>query len=82
MMAAPVAVIIGAPLSEALLTLDGTRGLKGWQWLFLVEGLPAIVLGLLTLEVMSDSPAGWRPTTGGSGHISRDPDVPASSGCR
>jgi MFS transporter, ACS family, tartrate transporter len=61
MMAAPVAVIIGAPLSEALLKLDGTLGLKGWQWLFLVEGLPAIFLGLLTLEVMTDRPdqAGW-----------------------
>jgi MFS transporter, ACS family, tartrate transporter len=56
MMAAPVAVIVGAPLSEALLNLDGTLGLKGWQWLFLVEGLPAIVLGLLTLEVMTDRP--------------------------
>ena len=56
MMAAPVAVIIGAPLSEALLTLDGTLGLKGWQWLFLIEGLPAVVLGLLTLHVMTDGP--------------------------
>jgi ACS family tartrate transporter-like MFS transporter len=56
MMAAPVAVIVGAPLSEALLALDGALGLKGWQWLFLVEGLPAVVLGLLTLEVMTDTP--------------------------
>jgi ACS family tartrate transporter-like MFS transporter len=61
MMAAPVAVIVGAPLSEALLRLDGTLGLKGWQWLFLVEGLPAVILGLLTLEVMTDRPerAAW-----------------------
>jgi MFS transporter, ACS family, tartrate transporter len=56
MMAAPVAVIVGAPLSEALLGLNGTLGLKGWQWLFLIEGLPAAILGLLTLEVMTDGP--------------------------
>ena len=56
MMAAPVAVIIGAPLSEALLKLDGALGLKGWQWLFLVEGLPSVVLGLLSLRVLTDRP--------------------------
>lgn len=61
MMAAPVAVIVGAPLSEALLTLDGRLGLHGWQWLFLVEGLPAVVLGLLALDVLTDRPeqAAW-----------------------
>jgi ACS family tartrate transporter-like MFS transporter len=56
MMAAPVAVIVGAPVSEALLTLDGVLGLQGWQWLFLVEGFPAVVLGLLSLEVLTDRP--------------------------
>jgi MFS transporter, ACS family, tartrate transporter len=63
MMAAPVAVIVGAPLSDALLRLDGLLGLKGWQWLFLIEGLPAVVLGLLTLRVMTDRPehADWLP---------------------
>lgn len=61
MMAAPVAVIIGAPLSELLLGLDGALGLQGWQWLFLIEGLPAVILGLLTLEVLTDGPdqAAW-----------------------
>ena len=47
MMAAPVSIIIGAPLSEALLGLHGAYGLKGWQWLFLLEGLPAVILGVL-----------------------------------
>ena len=64
MMAAPVAVIVGAPISEALLRLDGRLGLKGWQWLFLVEGLPAVVLGLITLKVLTDRPeqATWLAT--------------------
>jgi MFS family permease len=61
MMAAPVAVIVGAPLSEALLKLDGALGLKGWQWLFLVEGLPSVALGMLSLRVLTDRPetASW-----------------------
>ena len=63
MMAAPVAVIVGAPVSEGLLKLDGVLGLRGWQWLFLIEGLPAVVLGLLALRVLTDRPevAAWLP---------------------
>lgn len=56
MMASPVSVIIGAPLSQALLRLDGLAGLRGWQWLFLVEGLPAVIFGLLALRVLTDRP--------------------------
>jgi ACS family tartrate transporter-like MFS transporter len=56
MMASPVAVIVGAPISQALLTLDGVLGLRGWQWLFLVEGFPAVVLGVLALYVLTDRP--------------------------
>jgi MFS transporter, ACS family, tartrate transporter len=61
MMAAPVAVIVGAPVSEALLRLDGWLGLDGWQWLFLIEGLPAVILGVLALFVLTDRPevASW-----------------------
>jgi ACS family tartrate transporter-like MFS transporter len=63
MMAAPVSVIVGAPVSEALLAMDGIGGLRGWQWLFLLEGLPAVVLGLLALKVLTDRPehAEWLP---------------------
>lgn len=63
MMAAPVAIIVGAPVSEALLKLDGRLGLHGWQWLFLIEGLPAVVLGVLALRVLTDRPeqATWLP---------------------
>jgi ACS family tartrate transporter-like MFS transporter len=56
MTAAPVSMMIGAPLSEALLKLDGRLGLHGWQWLFLVEGLPAVVLGLVALVYLTDRP--------------------------
>jgi ACS family tartrate transporter-like MFS transporter len=61
MTAAPVTMVIGAPVSEALLGLDGRLGLHGWQWLFLVEGLPAVVLGLLALRFLTDRPedADW-----------------------
>jgi ACS family tartrate transporter-like MFS transporter len=56
MTAAPVAVLVGAPLSESLLALDGWLGLAGWQWLFLVEGFPAVVLGLIALVFLTDRP--------------------------
>jgi MFS transporter, ACS family, tartrate transporter len=56
MTAAPVAVLIGAPVSEALLALDGTLGLRGWQWLFVVEGLPAVILGVIALGFLTDRP--------------------------
>jgi ACS family tartrate transporter-like MFS transporter len=56
MTAAPVAVLIGAPLSESLLTLDGRLGLTGWQWLFLVEGFPAVLLGIVALMFLTDRP--------------------------
>lgn len=56
MMAAPVAILVGAPLSEALLQLDGWLGLAGWKWVFLVEGLPAVVLGVIALFVLTDKP--------------------------
>jgi ACS family tartrate transporter-like MFS transporter len=56
MTAAPVAVLIGSPVSAALLALDGRLGLAGWQWLFLIEGLPAVVLGIVALWYLTDRP--------------------------
>jgi MFS family permease len=58
--AIPISGIIGSPLSGALLMLDGLGGLEGWQWLFLVEALPAILLAPLVLRVLSDGPADAR----------------------
>src|SRR5437016_2702289 len=51
-MASMAAGIVGAPLSGALLSLRGVLGLDGWQWLFVVEGVPAVVLGLVALAFL------------------------------
>lgn len=57
--AVPVATVAGAPLSAFLLGfMDGVAGLRGWQWLFIVEALPAIALGLATPFVLTDRPEG------------------------
>jgi ACS family tartrate transporter-like MFS transporter len=56
MVAIPVSTVIGAPLSGLLLELDGWHGLQGWQWLFLLEGLPAVVLGFVVLGYLTDKP--------------------------
>ncbi|WP_018259971.1 MFS transporter [Methylobacterium sp. WSM2598] len=56
LVAIPLSSVIGGPLSVALLQLDGLLGWKGWQWLFLVEGLPACIMGVLTLILLRDSP--------------------------
>jgi len=56
MTAVPVTGLIGGPLSGALLELDGIYGLAGWQWLFLVEGLPAVVLGASVIFYLYDRP--------------------------
>lgn len=61
MMAMPLSGVIGGPLSGALLSLHGAGGLAGWQWLFLLEGAPAIFLGALVWFFLTDVPqdAGW-----------------------
>src|SRR5215471_18204240 len=62
MTAVLVSGVIGSPISGALLSLTGF-GLAGWQWLFLLEGLPAIVLGFVVLSLLPDEPADaqWMP---------------------
>jgi ACS family tartrate transporter-like MFS transporter len=61
--ASMAAGIVGAPLSGVLLSMRGVAGLDGWQWLFLVEGIPAIVLGFVALRYLTDTPneAKWLP---------------------
>jgi MFS transporter, ACS family, tartrate transporter len=56
MTAVPVTGLIGGPLSGALLGLDGVYGLKGWQWLFFMEGLPAVLLGSSVFFFLADRP--------------------------
>ncbi len=61
MTATAMAGVIGAPLSSALLRFDGVWGLRGWQWLFLIEGLPAILLAPVVLKYLTERPseAAW-----------------------
>ena len=61
MAAVPLATVVGGPVSGALLELHGLWGLKGWQWLFIVEGLPAVLLGVVALRFLDDRPedASW-----------------------
>lgn len=55
------AVVLGSPIGGALMGLDGTLGLHGWQWLFLIEGIPAVVIGLVIWSKLPDRPqdAAW-----------------------
>jgi ACS family tartrate transporter-like MFS transporter len=57
MAAVPVAVGAGAPVSTALLGLNGTLGLAGWKWLFLAEAVPAVILGIAAWFYLTDRPA-------------------------
>ncbi len=57
MTATSLAGVVGAPLSSAILKLDGHGGLSGWQWLFLLEGVPTVLLGISVLFILDDSPA-------------------------
>ncbi len=61
MTATALAGVVGGPLSGALLSMHGLGGLAGWQWLFLVEGVPAVALGLVVLGYLTDRPehADW-----------------------
>jgi ACS family tartrate transporter-like MFS transporter len=56
-LAQPISNALGAPVSGLLLELDGLLGLHGWQWLYIIEGIPAVLLGLLTPILMTDRPS-------------------------
>lgn len=63
MTANPLAGVVGSPISGALLNLHGA-GFAGWQWMFLLEGIPAMILGAIVLAVLPDTPeeATWLKT--------------------
>ena len=55
--AIPVSNFLGSPISAALLETDGWLGLRGWQWMVILEAAPAVVLGWACLVLLSDRPA-------------------------
>lgn len=57
----PISAVLGSPLSGALISLPQTFGLKGWQWMFVIEGLPCVLLGFAALKLLRDTPedASW-----------------------
>lgn len=59
--ATPISVALGGPISTALLGLDGAFGLAGWQWVFITEAAPAVILGFVVLIYLRDRPtaASW-----------------------
>ena len=55
--AQPVANAIASIASAEILGMDGLLGIKGWQWIFIIEAIPAVLLGLVVLKIMTDRPA-------------------------
>ena len=56
LVAIPLSSVVGGPMSVGILQMDGIAGLRGWQWLFIIEGLPACLMGLITFRVLRDKP--------------------------
>jgi MFS transporter, ACS family, tartrate transporter len=56
MAAAPLSTVLGSPVSGALLEMHGMVGLSGWQWMFIVEAVPAVILGVVVLFYMTERP--------------------------
>jgi len=61
MVAIPAANFIGSPISGLILSFDGWLGMRGWHWLFILEGIPAVVLGIAAFFLLSNRPtdASW-----------------------
>jgi MFS transporter, ACS family, tartrate transporter len=55
--AQPVANAVASIASSAILDMDGMLGVRGWQWIFIIEAIPAVLLGLVILRIMTDRPA-------------------------
>ena len=66
MIGIPLAIVVGGPVAGLLLGMNGLLGLSGWQWLFLLEGAPAIVLGVVVWAYLPDRPAQARWLSAGA----------------
>ena len=64
-LALPVSVALGAPISTAILGLDGLLGFNGWQWIYIMEAIPTVLIGFFVLFAMNDKPAKARWLTDG-----------------
>lgn len=53
----PLAIVIGGPISGLIFQLDGFWGVSGWQWIFILEGLPPVIVGFMALRFLPDGPA-------------------------
>lgn len=56
MAAAPISTALGSPISAALLEMNGVGGMHGWQWMFILEAIPALILGVIVFFYMTDRP--------------------------
>ncbi len=72
MTAIPISGVVGGPVSGALLGLNGVAGFAGWQWLFLLEGLPSMLLGASALWYLHRPPAGRRVAARGGTRAHRN----------
>ena len=63
MIGIPLSIVFGGPLSGWLLGFEGHLGLHGWQWMFLLEGLPAVFLGFVVLGFLTETPSDARQKT-------------------
>ncbi|MFP3648363.1 MFS transporter, partial [Paraburkholderia sp. SIMBA_054] len=61
MVGVPVSSILSGPLSGLLLSMHGLLGLAGWKWMFILQGLPASIIGIIVLVMLRDTPsqASW-----------------------
>ena len=57
MFAIPISTVIGSPISGLVLDLEGVAGLHGWQWMFLIEAVPALLMAFVTYAYLTDRPA-------------------------
>ncbi len=56
MLAVPISVVVGGPLSGWLMSVDNPLDMAGWRWMFLIEGMPTVVLGIAVLWLFTDRP--------------------------